>query len=69
MTAPASPPAESVATVPYGGPVTSIGAETVRAPLTAQSVARGVGRAALWVGVRAAVWLLVKAILKGVAKG
>jgi hypothetical protein len=54
--------------VPYGGPVTSVDASTARAPLTPQTVAKGVGRAALWVAIRAVIFLVVKAILKGIAK-
>ena len=54
--------------VPYGGPVAPVDASTVRAPLTPQTVAKGVGRAALWVAIRAVIFLVVKAILKGIAK-
>jgi hypothetical protein len=63
-----STPTDPAPTVPYGGPVSPVDADTVRAPLTPQTVARGVGKAALWVGIRAVLFLLVKAILKGIAK-
>ncbi|HET6939799.1 MAG TPA: hypothetical protein VFI19_14380 [Nocardioides sp.] len=68
MSTPAPPPADAVPTVPYGGPVSPVDAGTVRAPLTPQTVAKGVGKAALWVGIRAVLFLVVKAILKGIAK-
>jgi hypothetical protein len=55
-------------TVPYGGPVSPVDAGTVRAPMTPRTVAKGVGKAALWVGIRAVLFLLVKAILKGISK-
>jgi len=54
--------------VPYGGPVSPVDAGTARAPLTPQTVAKGVGKAALWIGIRAVIFLVVKAILKGLAK-
>ncbi|HEX5090448.1 MAG TPA: hypothetical protein VFV89_21740, partial [Nocardioides sp.] len=62
MSTPAPPPADPppptgppistdppVPDVPYGGPADAVDAATVRAPMTAQSVAKGVGKAALWV--------------------
>ncbi|HEX5087840.1 MAG TPA: hypothetical protein VFV89_08530, partial [Nocardioides sp.] len=54
--------------VPYGGPADAVDAATVRAPMTAQSVAKGVGKAALWVGIRAVLFFAVKALVKGLAK-
>lgn len=59
------PPAPDV---PYGGAVAPVDADTVRAPLTPQNVAKGVGKAALWVGIRAVLFFAVKALLKGIAK-
>jgi hypothetical protein len=61
-------PADPAPSVPYGGPVSPVEAGTARAPLTPQTLARGVGKAALWVGIRAVLFLLVKAIIKGIAK-
>jgi hypothetical protein len=59
------PPAPAV---PYGGAVEPVDAAAVRAPMTAQNVAKGVGKAALWVGIRAVLFFAVKALLKGLAK-
>jgi hypothetical protein len=76
-TSPADPPPPTglpvstdppVPGVPYGGPVDAVDAATVRAPMTAQSVAKGVGRVALWVGIRAVIFFAVKALLRGLAK-
>ena len=76
MSTPAPLPADRVAAgpaptppaVPYGGPVSPVDAGNVRAPMTPRTVAKGVGKAALWVGIRAVLFLLVKAILKGISK-
>ena len=81
MSTPAPPPADPppptgpplatdppVPSVPYGGAVTPIDAATVRAPMTPQNLAKGVGKAALWVGVRAVLFFALKALVKGLAK-
>ncbi len=57
-----------VPAVPYGGAVTPVDPDTVSAPLTTQNVAKGVGKAALWVGIRAVLFFAVKALVKGIAK-
>lgn len=59
------PPAPSV---PYGGAVEPVDGATARAPTTPQNVAKGVGKAALWVGLRAVLFFGVKALIKGIAK-
>ena len=67
MSTPAPPPAEPlppVPAVPYGGEVAPVDPATVSAPLTAQGVAKGVGRAALWVGIRAIVVLILRAVFR-----
>jgi hypothetical protein len=85
MSTPAPPPADPppptglplatdppVPNVPYGGAVEAVEAvdsSSVRAPITPQNVAKGVGKAALWVGVRAVLFFAVKALVKGIAKG
>jgi hypothetical protein len=67
MSTPAPPPAEPLPPapdVPYGGDVEPVDPATVSAPLTAQGVAKGVGRAALWVGLRAIVVLILRAVFR-----
>ena len=67
MSTPAPPPAEPLPpapAVPYGGEVAPVDPATVSAPLTAQGVAKGVGRAALWVGIRAIVVLILRAVFR-----
>ena len=71
MTTPAPPPAEPlppVPAVPYGGDVAPVDAATVSAPVTAQGVAKTVGRAALWVGIRALVVLILRAAFRALAR-
>ena len=53
--------------VPYGGDVTPVDEATVSAP-TAQGVAKSVGRAALWVGIRALVVLILRAAFRALAR-
>ena len=71
MSTPAPPPAEPVPpvpAVPYGGDVTPVDEATVSAPVTAQGVAKSVGRAALWVGIRALVVLILRAAFRALAR-
>jgi hypothetical protein len=64
MSTPAPPPAEPLPPVPYGGDVAPVDEATVSAPVTAQGVAKSVGRAALWVGIRALVVLILRAVFR-----
>ena len=65
MSTPAPLPAEPLPpAVPYGGEVAPVDPATVSAPLTPQGVAKGVGRAALWVGIRAIVVLVLRAVFR-----
>jgi hypothetical protein len=63
-----STPDAAVPSVPYGGAVEPVDAATVRAPITPQNVAKGVGKAALWVAIRAVLFFAVKALIKAIAK-
>jgi len=58
---PPPPPA-----VPYGGAVTPVDPATVSAPLTPQSVAKGVGQAALSIGIRTVLVFLIRAIFRAI---
>ncbi len=67
MSTPAPPPAEPLPpapAVPYGGAVTPVDPATVSAPLTAQGVAKGVGRAAVSFGIRAIAVLVIRMIFR-----
>jgi hypothetical protein len=67
MSTPAPLPADALPpapAVPYGGEVAPVDPVTVSAPLTAQSVAKGVGRAAVSFGIRAIVVLIIRAIFR-----
>jgi hypothetical protein len=63
-TAPVSDPATPPPAVPYGGSVTPVGPGAVSAPLTAESVAKGVGRTAVSWGVRAVIVLIIRAVFR-----
>ncbi len=54
--------------MPYGGDVAPVDEATVSAPVTAQGVAKTVGRAALWVGIRALVVLILRAAFRALAR-
>ncbi len=69
MSTPAPPPAEPLPTapaVPYGGAVEPVDPATVSAPLTAQGVAKGVGRVAVTWGVRAIIFFVIKLIFRAI---
>ena len=71
MSTPAPLPADPVPpvpAVPYGGDVAPVDETTVSAPVTAQGVAKTVGRAALWVGIRALVVLIIRAAFRALAR-
>jgi hypothetical protein len=67
-TTPTEPPAEpAVPSVPYGPDATSTTDSepaTFSGDVTAESVAKGVGRTALKFGIRAIVLLLVRAVFR-----
>jgi hypothetical protein len=54
--------------VPYGGAVTPVDPATVSAPLTTQSVAKGVGQAALNMTIRTVIFFVLRAIFKAIFK-
>ena len=67
MSTPAPPPAEPLPpapAVPYGGEVAPVDPATVSAPLTAQGVAKGIGRTAVSWGVRAIIVLIIRAVFR-----
>jgi hypothetical protein len=67
MSTPAPPPAEPlppVPAVPYGGEVAPVDPATVSAPLTAQGVAKGVGRTAVTWGARAIIFFIIRAVFR-----
>ena len=65
MSTPAPLPAEPLPpAVPYGGEVAPVDPATVSAPLTAQGVAKGVGRAAVSFGIKAIVVLIIRAVFR-----
>ena len=66
-TTPSEPPAEPAPSVPYGpDAATPVGSEpaTFSGEVTAESVAKGVGRTALKFGIRAIVVLLIRAVFR-----
>jgi hypothetical protein len=66
-TTPSEPPAEpAVPSVPYGPGPSDAGSDpaTFSEGVTAESVAKGVGRTALRFGIRAIVLLLIRAIFR-----
>ena len=52
--------------VPYGGAVTPADPAAVSAPLSAQCVAKGVGRVAVSCGVRAIVLLILRMMFRAI---
>ena len=67
MSTPAPPPAEPlppVPVVPYGGEVDPVDPDAVSAPVTAQGVAKTVGRAAVAIGIRAIIVLILRAVFR-----
>ncbi len=52
--------------VPYGGAVTPADAATVSAPLTPQTVAKGVGRVAVSWGARAIIFFVLRMIFRAI---
>lgn len=54
--------------VPYGGAVTAADSATVSPPISAQSVAKGVGQAALKMGVRTIIFFVLRAFVKAIFK-
>jgi len=67
MSTPAPPPGEPVPpapAVPYGGAVTPVDPATVSAPITAESVAKGIGRTAASWGARAVVFFIIRAVFR-----
>ena len=66
-TTPSEPPAEPAPSVPYGpDAATPVGSEpaSFSGDVTAESVAKGVGRTALKFGIRAIVVLLIRAVFR-----
>lgn len=67
MSTPVPPPAEPVPpapAVPYGGAVAPFDPATASTPITAESVARGVGRTAVSWGARAVIFFIIRAVFR-----
>ena len=72
MSIPAPPPAEPsppAPAVPYGGPLAPADEATASAPVTAQGVAKGVGRVAVTWGIRTVLFLILRAVFKAIFRG
>jgi hypothetical protein len=61
-------PTPSVPVVPYGGAVDAVDAGSVPTSLSAQGVAKGVGKVAVSIGVRTIIVFLIRAIFRAAFK-